>query len=57
MLTGAWSVLADGHPVAAAEIAAVVSTIVPRATSAGLRGQQFVGEAFARSPCRCRPTR
>ncbi len=30
MLTGAWSVLTDGHPVAAAEIAAVVSTIVPR---------------------------
>jgi HEXXH motif-containing protein len=30
MLTGAWTLLSDGHPAAAAEIAAVVSSIVPR---------------------------
>jgi HEXXH motif-containing protein len=46
VLTGAWTVLAGGHPVAAAEIAAVVSSIVPRSRPPAGAVSSSSAEAF-----------
>ena len=46
VLTGAWPVLADGHPVAAAEIAAVVRSIVPRSRPPAGAVSSSSAEAF-----------
>lgn len=46
MLTGAWSVLTAGHPAAAAEVAALVSCLVPRSRPPNSPASSSSREAF-----------